>query len=387
MSLRLSFGTLLGLVICSPSLVLTVGMALVDIPNAKERRGRIAAVSERIPEAADAIYASSRIKPPGEIPVLVSFGLSLGFLMAAVMASRLRSNVRGLTEAAEAIACGDLQQPVHEREGSRELRSLSRALEHMRRELQSLLSVTRDNAQRDASLAVAATLSKIALPRESSCAHGPYQVDGFCWPAEYSGGDWWAYEKRDDGSLLVLLGDVSGHGAPSAIVVTAAATAYQVLKQRGMLDDVPQLLGELNRSIAASCGGRFLMTFCALRIDPYEKRAELWNAGGAPALHWDGSEVHPITVSGTPLGAGELILKRRDIPFGPGDQLMVLSDGILEAETKEGRQFGLRRMCALFRRHAPSRNAEQMARSVRAATEDFADDDRSFVLVSWPPEA
>ena len=121
-------------------------------------------------------------------------------------------------------------------------------------------------------------------------------------------------------------------------------------------------------------------------VDPGQRRADIWNAGGAPTLLAckDGS-VQPFTRPGTPLGGGETEWGHSVTSFGPGERLMLLSDGLLETRTRDGRRFGLRQLCALFGPQTHS-SPGQLARSVRTATDEGAEDDRSLVLVSWPAE-
>jgi hypothetical protein len=155
------------------------------------------------------------------------------------------------------------------------------------------------------------------------------------------GGDLYQVYPRADGSVMVLVGDVSGKGLKAAMLgtlVVGAAGAFEL--------DEPTpaaMLSRLNRRLCASSDGGFVTCLCCV-IAP-DGRLTLSNAGHL-APYRNGQEV--VCSSGLPLGlnAGadyaETVLQ-----LGENDTLTFLSDGVVEARNAHGELFGFDRAQAI----------------------------------------
>lgn len=191
-------------------------------------------------------------------------------------------------------------------------------------------------------LAVTAAVQQMLLPKDDVVTGDDVSLAGFYRPATQCGGDWWWHERLPDGRTLVLLGDVTGHGAGAAMMTAAVAAGYRSYAQRDALD-VEQLLRSLDATFRALAGGIHQMSMSAVVIDAAGGNLELFSAGGPAVLvlRADGSSTHLVARSHL-LGGSELNVGRAACELGGGDRVLVFSDGLTEMIKPNGRQLGYR---------------------------------------------
>jgi sigma-B regulation protein RsbU (phosphoserine phosphatase) len=186
----------------------------------------------------------------------------------------------------------------------------------------------------------------------------------------------------------VLLGDVTGHGVGSAMVTAALASSYFSLRHLKEYADLSVLIRELNRNFCELCAGAYMMTLSALEIDPITGQMQWWSAAAPPilVLHKDG-KVEAINTKGTPLGGATLDLEMQRYILKPKDRILVFSDGLSEAETSKGRQFGLRRIQQLLVETATETVTEKALQSIFSGfsasinPDSPQDDDITFAVI------
>ena len=207
-------------------------------------------------------------------------------------------------------------------------------------------------------------------------------------PAENFSGDVLACTRSRQGKLYALLADATGHGLTAAISTLPLLTLFYRLAP----DDatLSSIVSEINQQLRDSMPvGRFVGA-TLLCIDPVARRGEIW-VGGMPKallLGNNGSVTAEFISTNLPLG----ILDSRDIDcsatsFGwkGAAQLLLYSDGLVEAENAAGDPFGLRRLllaCA-------GSDVDNRCDAVQAALVEHlgsypAQDDISLMLLSCP---
>jgi phosphoserine phosphatase RsbU/P len=155
------------------------------------------------------------------------------------------------------------------------------------------------------------------------------------------GGDFYQVFAQSDNAQLVVVGDVSGKGLKAAMTGTLALGALRALAYEKLGPAV--VLARLNRQQTETQDGGFITCICA-RVTEHGE-VTLANAGHlSPYLN--GEEV--TVASGLPLGLlqGETY-QEHTLTLAPGEQLTLLSDGVLEAMDARGELFGFERMLAI----------------------------------------
>ncbi len=156
-------------------------------------------------------------------------------------------------------------------------------------------------------------------------------------PAQTVGGDFFQTLTRPDGTLLIVIGDVSGKGISAAMLVAVLVGAIR--NQAESSFDPAAMLATLNRRLVGRSGGHFA-TCLAAEIQP-DGSMRVANAGHLPP-YLNGKEMN---IEGSlPLGA-DAEVDYPNLPFTlhPGDRLTFLTDGVVEATNSEKELFGFDR--------------------------------------------
>ncbi|MEJ2221299.1 MAG: SpoIIE family protein phosphatase [Desulfobacterales bacterium] len=217
------------------------------------------------------------------------------------------------------------------------------------------------------SLHLAEEVQLTLLPRENP------KVDGLDIAAtivycDETGGDYYDYldtSKTYPGSFTIAIGDVSGHGIPSALMM---ATARAFLRQRSMLPGTPaDIVSDVNHQITRDfeASGGF-MTLFYLSIDPANRSLCWVRAGHDPAIFYDSETGKFDELHGAGMALG-VDTDRRYEQFSKTDlkqnQVIVLgSDGLWEARNPQGEMFG-KEPIHLIIRQSPDATAREILTS------------------------
>ena len=195
------------------------------------------------------------------------------------------------------------------------------------------------------SLHLAQEVQQTLLPRKNP------KIDGLDIAAtiiycDETGGDYYDYlDTRETypGSFTMAIGDVSGHGIPSALMM---ATARAFLRQRSTLPGTPaDIVSDVNRQITrdfAESGG--FMTLFYLSIDPANRSLGWVRAGHDPAIFYDPEldKFDELHGAGMALGvdADRRYEQFRKTDLKQGQVIILGSDGLWEARNPKGEMFG-----------------------------------------------
>jgi hypothetical protein len=177
-------------------------------------------------------------------------------------------------------------------------------------------------------------------------------VDAAYLPASEVGGDFYCVLPAGaDGSLMVVVGDVSGKGLRAALLVAHLSGAVSNERSR----QPAEMLAHLNESLLGRTRGGFVTCCCVLMQPDGALRIA---SAGHPAPWIDGVEA--AVESGLPLGvAADACFASRALPGGR--QITLVSDGVVEAADAKGELFGFERT-----REISTRPAREIAEAARA---------------------
>ncbi|MEN0058912.1 MAG: SpoIIE family protein phosphatase, partial [Bdellovibrio sp.] len=195
---------------------------------------------------------------------LIFFGIliSLTIIISLLASSGLTQAMTQLFNATKRVAEGDFNIRVNIN-SSDEVGSLADNFNIMAAEVSRLLEQTAEKARMESELQTAKTVQETLFP-ETRAQMGPLSIAGFYEPASECGGDWWHY--CEVGSKIFLwIGDATGHGAPAALITSAAKSASTIIERLNI--SPAQALELLNRSIYDVSKGRIMMTFFLASFD------------------------------------------------------------------------------------------------------------------------
>ncbi|HKA35311.1 MAG TPA: SpoIIE family protein phosphatase [Thermoanaerobaculia bacterium] len=327
----------------------------------------------------------------GNIFRAILFGLSAVLLLvylvalaiAFVLVGTITRNVNRLTRASEAIARGDFSVRVKSRSRD-QIGDLARSFDGMAGSIERLLEETAEKKRLEGEIGIARTIQQKLLPAPEADLPGFSLVARFE-PVEAIGGDYYDYYRLPDGRSAAAIGDVSGHGLPTGLLVAMAKAALSTLLESGLTG--PALFARLNELIYRSTDSRNYMTLSFFAMEPATRTARLTNAGQLAPYRISGASVDAISLPSFPLGLSEeKDFPMREITLDAGDRLVFLTDGFVEAADASGEPFGFERMEALLRAEAGSdaaRLRDVILAAVAAHTgPGAAGDDRTLVILT-----
>ncbi len=212
---------------------------------------------------------------------------------------------------------------------------------------------------REAHLIAVRKIVKRLLPGASLKREG-VEVHGFSAPADYASGDHFDYFTRDDGSIVAVIADVAGHGIDAALLMTMTHAWLRSLAGLGL--DLGETLARLNSILIEQTDGDRFITLLMLKIDPKTGTLFYANAGHPPGyvLSKDGALKSTLDSLSLPL----VIEPDERFPVGErsrlesGDLVLLATDGIFEARSPAGEQFGVDRAFQAIRARIDRPNEE-----------------------------
>jgi Stage II sporulation protein E (SpoIIE) len=203
------------------------------------------------------------------------------------------------------------------------------------------LRVQRDQEHATNELAAARGVQELLIPQEKLATPG-FEVDSVYSPASEVGGDFFHVQTLGREGLLVVIGDVAGHGLKAAMNVSLLMGALRRMQDRSP----SRILEGLNRVLSGT--GSF--TTCQALWFGSNGEMVIANAGHLPPY----LNSQEITLAGSlPLGVlGEIAYEESRFFLHPGDRILLLSDGVVEARHPNGELFGFDRVRQLSQESA-----------------------------------
>jgi serine phosphatase RsbU (regulator of sigma subunit) len=194
-------------------------------------------------------------------------------------------------------------------------------------------------------------------------------VAGASFPAEATGGDYFDYIPMADGGLAVVVGDVCGHGfGPALVMAELRAYLRAFLMTR---TDVGEIVGLLNRSLASDID-RFV-TLLIARLDPPTRSLVYAGAGHVPGylLGADGEVKARLVSTGLPLAVlpDSEYATERTPPLEPGEVVLFLTDGLVEAHGPDGDPIGIEPVLQIVKEHR-HQSAREIINALYAAARE-----------------
>jgi len=222
------------------------------------------------------------------------------------------------------------------------------------------LRVQREQEHASSELAAARSVQELMIPQERMVTPG-FEVESIYDPANEVGGDFYHVHPTSDGGLLVVIGDVAGKGLKAAMNVSMLMGALRSTPERSPA----KILASLNRVLVGSDS----FTTCQAAWFSADGELVIANAGHLPP-YLNTQEV--MLPGGLPLGVlAEISYEETHLYLHPGDRILLLSDGVVEARQPSGELFGFDRVHNL---------SNQSAFYIADAAKDFGQEDDITVL-------
>lgn len=306
----------------------------------------------------DWIVFSLSYQPKAMKPVRVAVTQFLWFLTGSLLICLFFSRkfallfLRPLSElksSAESLTSGNFDAKFNVN-GDDEISSVKHAFNSMIDKITTLLEETKEKASLESELEMAGKAQELLFPGKFVHILG-HDIFSFIQPAAKSGGDWWnvleIQRENDPPCILLVIGDVTGHGSSSALMTAVARGAFSVIESWSkenpqVVTDPRIVLREFNQAIYKAGRSELNMTFFATVIDPSNGTLVCSNAGhNRPYLIHSDSEkskngephIQAIGDSGIRLGQSNLTEFNhfKSYSWGVGSKLFLYTDGLLDS--------------------------------------------------------
>jgi len=259
------------------------------------------------------------------------------FMLVSAM-DGLSSKIGGLNLGADDM----ISKPFHAQEVVAKVESAFRIIGMQKEIKRQNLALTRFQDRMTAELALAARLQMGLLPTIPGLAGGMGYTHRYL-PAEGIGGDIYTVLPLPDGSVALMIADVSGHGVTAALISAMVKTFFESLVRQGQ---GPLAWAQaMNRDLTRSTLSEQFATAFLARLDPASNVLQYVAAGHvAPLLIPGGAQGGPrkpavLGGKGYMLGIDEsLTFTECSCAFTQGDRLIFYTDGLVEVE-REDRLF------------------------------------------------
>jgi sigma-B regulation protein RsbU (phosphoserine phosphatase) len=217
-----------------------------------------------------------------------------------------------------------------------------------------------------------------------------YELQGISFPCYEIGGDYYDFIQRDDGKLVITLGDVSGKGTAAALLMSSLHAAVHA--QCSAQDSIVETIEAVNRYLADNTPANRFVTLFYAELDPVTGILAFVNAGhNPPLIVHAGGTVENLSSGGLPLGIKpDAVFKEGRTRLQNGDVLVIYSDGVSEAPNPEGEEFGTARLQDVVMRNldasAPGIRDRIEAGLTKFAQGTPASDDITLVIVKRQAE-
>jgi serine phosphatase RsbU (regulator of sigma subunit) len=307
-------------------------------------------------------------------------------LFAAVLIFSISRAVNRIEKGTKAVERGDFSYRIRMRP-TNQLGEMAQSFDRMTESIASLLTGVAEKERLQSEIAIAASIQRNLLPREGPTMGG-VSFSAHFEPTASIGGDYYDVFNIDKSRLAVAIGDVSGHGLSTGLVMAMVKAAITTLVDEGA--DEESLFERLNDLVYRSTERRAFMTLAFTIFDLEKGRIRHTNAGHLyPYLLRDGKPT-PISIESPslPLGVREKIVSRTvDLDLQEGDAIIYLSDGIIEAQNEHGDPFGFDQLEGLLAHQtdrSPSAIRDQILEAVaRHSGTRPADDDRTVMILRF----
>jgi sigma-B regulation protein RsbU (phosphoserine phosphatase) len=296
-------------------------------------------------------------------------------LVTVIVISRnLALPLTRLALATRQIGEGDFQAPLPKIRSGSEVGELTHSFSAMQGALQNyienLRAETSAREKIESELNVARTIQMGLLPKAFPDRHeiGLYAE---LIPAHMIGGDLYDFFFLDDDHLFIAVGDVSGKGVPASLFMAITRTLFRSMTSPGT--PLEQTMNIVNAELCRDNPNSIFVTFLAGILKLSTGVLELCNGGhNPPLIRTQAGTVSRIPVrTNIPLGVSDTHLFSGDrITLRPGDQVVLFTDGITEAENERAELFGEARLEALVK--------EAMGSSPATLTGQIIDGARAF---------
>ncbi|MEW6357377.1 MAG: SpoIIE family protein phosphatase [Planctomycetota bacterium] len=271
----------------------------------------------------------------------------IGIGAAYVLANRFTAPITMLVEDFEIVSQGNLEHRT-ETHSSNEIGYLAQRFDELTVRLRALQRAEIAYKAREHELKVAEAIQQSLLPKGVPEIPG-YDIEAFYRSSFEVGGDYYDFIRIDDDQLGIVVADVSGKGIPASMVMAMARSVMRAAAHGHQ--SAADVLKEVNHIMAEDLRKGTFVTALYMLLRHKDKELYVSSAGHNPFVLYSAStnKCRLIRPRGIALGfdKGPIFnntIEEEVIKISPGDRIVAYTDGVVEARSPDGDQFGDERL-------------------------------------------
>jgi serine phosphatase RsbU (regulator of sigma subunit) len=305
----------------------------------------------------------------------------LALLIAATMIVSVSRSTTRLTRGAREVERGNLDHRIVVKRRD-QLGELAISFNSMTQSVQDMLLDVAEKERLARELELAREIQESLLP-DRHLRHGSLSVHATFRPAAVVGGDYFDIFPLGDRRLVIVVGDVAGHGLHAGLLMASLKSSVAALIGEGYAGG--DLVSKVNALILNQRAGPTLATLSVVEIDTAANQLRLTNAGHPPAYLIGEGTPEELIASSLPLGSPRCQPSQLVRDFSVGSRLLLYSDGLVEATDSDGEPFTYERLAREVEKNRRL-GALQLQAAILAALDEHIDgrsldDDLTLLVV------
>ncbi len=314
-------------------------------------------------------------KTATDILVVALFGIVIALFVGGIVAGRITSPIKKLTEGAGKIGAGDLKTRISVKSKS-EIGKLADTFNKMAVDLEESTEAKIEKEKLTKELELAGEIQMELLPKDVPKINN-LDIAASLVSAESVGGDCYDFHSLDEDNLLFYLGDVTGHGVPAGLVSAisnALVPAY--LEHYSSTED---LIVHLNKILKQKTRPNVFMTMVMAHWYVKENKLGFTQAGHDPLIHYKASDKSATELSAGGMALGMIpdlskVVKTDHVLLEANDVVVFYSDGIPEAWANEKDIYGMDKFKASIAKNSTLATAQEIHDGIIADVRGFMGD-------------
>jgi sigma-B regulation protein RsbU (phosphoserine phosphatase) len=232
-------------------------------------------------------------------------------------------------------------------------------------------------------LELAAKVQRQLLPHQIPTLPG-IRIAAHTEPAQVVGGDYFDFFSYPDGAQGAAIADVMGKGLSASMLMSNLQASLRILGPEYTNPDA--LAGRLNQLFRNNLKLISFISLFLVRIDVEAGMIQYCNAGHNPAIRYEASSgtIHLLKPTGPAIGLTRSAqFKSKELRCGPGDLLLMYTDGLVEARNPGDEEFGKERVTDYIKEHL-HQPVNLFLTGLRERAKEFAgkfDDDVTLMVI------
>jgi HAMP domain-containing protein len=330
----------------------------------------------------------SRIKETASnIIVVAIFGIVIALFIGGIVAGRITSPIKKLSEGAKKIGAGELKTRIEVKTKS-EVGMLADTFNKMAQDLEISTKAMIEKEKMSLELKLAGEIQRELLPKGVPEYPG-IDIAASLSSAEDVGGDCFDFIGLDKNNLLFYVADVTGHGVPAGLVSAINNALVPAFLEH--YTNTQDLIVHLNKILKEKTRPNVFMTMVMAHWHADENKLGYTQAGHDPIVFYDAEKqtVEQLLSGGMALGMISdisKIVKTEHVFMKPNDVAILYTDGIPEAWMSDTENYGMERFKASVRKNSILPTAKEIhdgiIADVRAFMGDFPQADDITLIVA-----